>query len=43
MISNAINMLQISAYYQDIVYGLIIIIALGITAGRYMMMKRKSA
>ena len=42
MISNAINMLQISAYYQDIVYGLIIIIALGITAGRYMMMKRKS-
>ncbi len=43
MISNAINMLQISAYYQDVVYGLIIIVALGITAARNLMLKRKAA
>ncbi|MDR0877149.1 MAG: ABC transporter permease, partial [Treponema sp.] len=31
MISNAINMLHISAYYEDIVYALVILIALAIT------------
>ena len=34
MISNAVNMLQISAYYEDLVYGVVIIIALAITALR---------
>jgi ribose transport system permease protein len=41
MISNAINMLHISAYYQDIVYALVIIIALAITALRNIMLERQ--
>jgi ribose transport system permease protein len=41
MISNAINMLRVSAYYQDIVYALVIIIALAITALRNTMLERQ--
>jgi len=41
MISNAINMLRISAYYQDIVYALVILIALAITALRNIMFERQ--
>jgi len=41
MISNAINMLRISAYYQDIVYALVILIALAITALRNIMLERQ--
>jgi len=41
MISNAINMLHISAYYQDIVYALVILIALAITALRNIMLERQ--
>lgn len=43
MISNAINMAQISEYFRDIVYGLIILIALGITAVRGKLLERKKA
>jgi len=43
MISNAINMAQISEYFRDIVYGLVIIIALGVTALRARMVDRKGA
>jgi ribose transport system permease protein len=42
MISNAINMLHISAYYQNIVYALVILIALAITALRNTMIERQS-
>jgi len=42
MISSAINMLQISPYYEDIVYGLVIVIALAITALRNRMMERQN-
>ena len=42
MISNAINMLRISAYYQDIVYALVILIALAITALRNTMLERQA-
>ena len=42
MISNAINMLRISAYYQDIVYALVILIALAITALRNIMLERQA-
>jgi ribose/xylose/arabinose/galactoside ABC-type transport system permease subunit len=41
MISNAINMLRISAYYQDIVYAFVILIALAITALRNIMLERQ--
>ncbi|MDR1576184.1 MAG: ABC transporter permease [Treponema sp.] len=41
MISNAINMLHISAYYQDIVYALVILIALAITALRNVLIERQ--
>jgi ribose transport system permease protein len=41
MISNAINMLHISAYYQDIVYAFVILIALAITALRNVMLERQ--
>jgi ribose transport system permease protein len=41
MISNAINMLRVSAYYQDIVYALVIIVALAITALRNTMLERQ--
>jgi len=43
MISNAINMLRISAYYQDIVYSLVILIALAITALRNIMLERQES
>jgi ribose transport system permease protein len=43
MISNAINMLRISAYYQDIVYALVILIALAITALRNTMLERQAS
>ncbi|MBQ6594987.1 MAG: ABC transporter permease [Clostridia bacterium] len=43
MISNAINMAQISEYFRDIVYGLVILIALGVTALRARMVDRKGA
>jgi ribose transport system permease protein len=42
MISNAINMLHISAYYQNIVYALVILIALAITALRNAMIERQN-
>ncbi len=41
MISSAINMLHISAYYQDIIYGMIILIALSITAVRSRVVAKK--
>jgi ribose transport system permease protein len=41
MISNAINMLHISAYYEDIVYALVILIALAITYLRKIMFDRQ--
>lgn len=41
MISNAINMAQISEYFRDIVYGLIILVALGITAVRGKLLEKK--
>jgi len=41
MISNAINMAQISEYFRDIVYGLIILIALAITAVRGKLLENK--
>jgi ribose transport system permease protein len=41
MISNAINMLHISAYYTDIVYAFVIIVALAITALRNTMLERQ--
>jgi ribose transport system permease protein len=43
MISNAINMLHVSAYYQDIVYALVILIALAITALRNIMIERQES
>lgn len=43
MISNAINMTQINEYFRDIVYGLIIIIALGINAARSRMLGRQGS
>jgi ribose transport system permease protein len=43
MISNAINMLHISAYFEDIVYAAVILIALAITALRNVMMERQEA
>ena len=41
MISSIINMLQVSTYYEDIVYGLIVIVALAITAFRNHMMEKQ--
>jgi ribose transport system permease protein len=41
MISNAINMLHISAYYEDIVYALVILIALAITYFRKIMLENQ--
>jgi ribose transport system permease protein len=43
MISNAINMLHISAYYQDIVYAMVILIALAITALRNVVIERQES
>ena len=43
MISNAINMAQISEYFRDIVYGLIILIALAITAVRGKLLENKKS
>jgi ribose transport system permease protein len=43
MISNAINMLHISAYFQDIVYALVILIALAITALRNFLIERQAS
>jgi ribose transport system permease protein len=43
MIANAINMLHVSAYYQDIVYALVILIALAITALRNAMIERQES
>lgn len=43
MISNAINMLHISPYYENIVYGLVIVIALAITALRNHFIERQNS
>lgn len=41
MISSTINMLHISSYYQDIVYGLIILVAIAIAAIRERMVSQR--